>query len=96
MLTSTGLPAFPVQNFAHWSADGRELLLASPDVFAIPLEPGTDPRFGPPRQLFKLPPDREGFDVTSDHERFLVTVPGPDAVPPAIAVESDWAAALKR
>jgi hypothetical protein len=83
-----------VQDFAHWSRDGRELLIVSGGVLAIPLEPGADLRPGAGRWLFTTPPDMMGFDVTADHERFLVTVPVAEAVAPGIAVESDWKVAL--
>ena len=72
------------------------LAVASGNVLAIPLEPGPDLHPGPSRLLFRAPPDIVGFDMTSDHQRFLVTVQVPDAVPPAIAVELNWAAGLKK
>jgi len=85
--------AYPI---AHWSSDGRELIVSGGNVLSLSLAPGHELDPGPMRLLFQAPRDLSGFDVMPDHQRFLATLQVPDAVPPGIAVDMNWTAALRK
>jgi Tol biopolymer transport system component len=65
-----------------WRADGKELVYASGDGYAmsVSLQPGADPHPGNPQRLFQLPEVPDTFspileDMTRDGQRFLLNVP---------------------
>ena len=85
---STGGGTSPV-----WSRDGTELYFLSPDgaLMAAPVIDRADFRVGTPERLF-LPEGRRlaGYDVTSEHDRFLALVADPALTHPPIEVIVDW------
>jgi Tol biopolymer transport system component len=81
---------------AHWSRDGRELLVgAGSSIYSVDVH--TTPTFqaGTPHLLFTPRPDLADMAVTRDHKRFLAVVPVGGAAPPSIAVILNWQEALK-
>ncbi len=80
----------------RWRADGRELFfLAAPDrLMAVDVEPGTVPRFGTPRELFRFPID--GYEVAPDGQKFvLASLGGGDPAKP-MTVISGWPQLMKK
>jgi Tol biopolymer transport system component len=90
---------------AHWSQDGRELLIWSGGstvlagtgpIFSVDVQTTPSFRSGTPRVLFTPRQDIAGIAVTRDHRRFLAAVPVEGTTPPSITVVMNWQAALKR
>jgi Tol biopolymer transport system component len=74
----------------RWRADGRELyFLAAPDrLMAVDVEPGTVPRFGTPRELFRFPAD--GYEVAPDGQRFVVASVGGGDPDKPLSLLTNW------
>ena len=79
--------------FVFWSGDGREIFLLRPDfsVVSVPVSPGSEPRFGTPRELFRLPINTRGVNPSPDGRRFLATAPAERTVP-GISIAVNWLA----
>jgi len=80
----------------RWRGDGGELFYVSAErwLTAVEIGPGEAPRLGAPLALF--PVDLaidDGFDVTSDGERFLLAATPPASSLP-VTVALDWQSAL--
>jgi eukaryotic-like serine/threonine-protein kinase len=76
---------------AVWNPMGRELFyLGSPEMMAVALAPGSPPRFGKPRTLFKHPGVTMGgepmrlFDVAPDGQRFYAAQEVESSSPPPV------------
>jgi Tol biopolymer transport system component len=84
---------------AVWRRDGSELFYLAPDGTLMSVKINTKPTFspaGPPEALFKLATEVAYFDVSSDGERFLISVPtGKGVSAPPYKVVLNWTAALK-
>lgn len=88
----------------RWRSDGKELLFESPPGKTImAAEVKLTPEFHTetPQPLSRLPSGTVGWDVTSDHKRFLAAVPeatsGDTTAPPdSIKVVLNWTAGLKQ
>ena len=71
----------------HWRRDGKELTFLTPEnkLMAVPISTTSGFHAGPPALLFAIHPSLNGtaYDVTGDHQRFLVnTVPDEQGSPP--------------
>jgi eukaryotic-like serine/threonine-protein kinase len=80
----------------RWRADGRELFfLAAPDrLMAVDVEPGSVPRFGTPRELFRFPID--GYEVAPDGQKFvLASLGGGDPNKPMTLI-TGWPQLMKK
>ena len=77
-----------------WSHDLHEIVTIAGDVRQYTLECGADVRVTGSRVLFTLPAAAVGAAVMPDHARVLATLPVAGAEQPAIAVATDWRAAL--
>jgi Tol biopolymer transport system component len=77
----------------HWRADGKEIFYRASDGKIVSLPLTTDPalRLGVPKSLFTS--DRL-WEVTGDGNRFLVSVPVEQGVPP-FTVVLNWQSGLK-
>ena len=84
----------------RWRHDGRELYYLAPDgnMMAVSVQDGTGFRVGNPAHLFHVEVAHDDFghnDVSPDGQRFLVnTRAGSQA--PAVTVDMNWTAGLKR
>ena len=94
-----GAGGYGSQNYIlGWVDGGTELVYVASDmstVMAVDVE--TEPTFraGKPRALFKTPRGRNGLTMTSDGQRFLMTVPT-GGRSPALYVVTDWSASLEK
>ena len=85
----------------RWRADGKELFFLAPNnsaVMAVNVN-GNGPAFqmGTPQQLFSVPLNNVGVDVTADGKRFLLAAPpGSQNASAPITVILNWPALLKR
>jgi serine/threonine-protein kinase len=91
-----------------WGRTGRELFYLSREgaLMRVPVEAGTTWRAGAPTKLFDWPQFRgpgsnisRSYDISRDHERFLMLKQGDDATPgaaPSIVVVQNWHEELKR
>jgi Tol biopolymer transport system component len=93
---TSGFNGIASTNGFDWSGDGRELVVMASDVMAYAVQAGDALRIGAPRRLFAMPAAAITLAPSRDHQRFLVTLPVADGPPPALAVEANWAAALRR
>jgi Tol biopolymer transport system component len=61
----------------RWRADGKEIYYVAPDgyVVAVPMIPGARLDAGSPTPLFRVEPEIQNYDVSSDGSRFLVSAP---------------------
>ncbi len=84
-------------SYPRWRRDGRELFFQSgQSLVAVRVEAGADFSSGPPETLFTLDQRFSFQDVTSDGERFLVSVePRPHEWQP-IEVMVGWTTLLER
>ena len=80
----------------RWREDGKELFYVTPDarMTAVEVFLGDEIRFGPPRELFRLPvfSGRVGpyeYDVSEDGQRFIMRTSGADQAIP-ITVVLNW------
>jgi Tol biopolymer transport system component len=84
---------------AIWRRDEKEIFMVGLDAQSVSaaevLESGATFRAGPPRFLFRTPPNVAGFDVTRDGSRFLMPIPEGRATDASITVTLDWKAALE-
>ena len=82
------------------SPDGKWVLYTStesarPEVYLAPFPgPGGKLQISAAHALFPLP--GQDYDVSPDGQRFLVTVPGGEALSETIRVVQNWTAGLKR
>jgi Tol biopolymer transport system component len=82
--------------FGGWSADGKELAMATPDggVTLADVQSSTTFRIGQAHSLFRPRPDLIGFAPTPDLKRFLMsTVVGPTTTLTTVC-EINWAEGL--
>jgi eukaryotic-like serine/threonine-protein kinase len=82
-----------------WRRDGKELFYLSGDgVVAVDVKmAGSTLETGPPRPLFRLPPQAEietTYDVSPDGQRFLTIVSDKEARLVPITLMQNWAAGL--
>ena len=91
-------------NTSRWRADGRELYFLSPgSMMAAEIDPASSFRVRGSLYAFVAPPpfnaaasqDAPGWDVTSDGQRFITTLPEPDVPARAITIVMNWQAALR-
>lgn len=65
-----------------WSRDGRELFFASSSrLYAVPVQPGSPPQFGPPRLIAPVRfanMDGRPYAAFPDGRRFIVKLPSPE------------------
>jgi hypothetical protein len=94
-LTTTGWSNVSSASVLDWSADGREVVVGSTDVVAYPIQQGPTLGIGAARRLFAIPAAAICIWPTADHQRFLMSLPLATASPPQLAVETNWAAALR-
>jgi serine/threonine protein kinase len=97
-VSTAGSGSYGAAYLADWSRHGQELIYAGGDeitVMAVPVK--TSPTFqtGVPRPLFKLPVNSLDAAVTSDGERFLVSMPPEGRSQSALAVVLNWTEALQ-
>jgi len=61
----------------RWRGDGKELFYVAPDGFvvAVPMTSGALLEAGSPAPLFRVEPEIQNYDVSSDGARFLVSAP---------------------
>ncbi len=92
-------------NGVRWRPDGRELFFISGASFvAVSVDEGPGFRAAAPRVLFAAPPAIRtavsqyalGYDVAADGQRFLATLPTPEAPASAINVVINWQSALAK
>ena len=80
-----------------WSPDGRELVMnVNGSIRAVDLEPGPTFRCGRARVLFETGDNVISISIAPDHRRFLATVRNAEASAPAIVVDLNWTAALRK
>ncbi len=79
--------------FGVWAGSGREIFLLRPDfsVISVPVIPGSELRFGPPREMYRLPLNSGGWWPAPDGQRFLAAIPAERTVP-GISVAVNWRA----
>ena len=91
-------------NTSRWRADGRELYFLAPgSMVAAEIDPAPSFRVRGIRPMFVAPSPfgaaagqyAPGWDVTSDGQRFITTLPEPDVPARAITIVMNWQAALK-
>ncbi|HSF17420.1 MAG TPA: hypothetical protein VLK65_17895 [Vicinamibacteria bacterium] len=80
-----------------WARDGRELFHASPDgkLMSVSVEIGEDFTYGNPETLIAGTYFAEGYDISSDGERFL-TIKETEASATELVVVLNWFEELKR
>jgi Tol biopolymer transport system component len=83
----------------RWRRDRRELLYVDADartVMSIEVTPGTPPRFGTPRPLFRLPRGVGEMSATSNLGRFLVAREAEGEAHSIEHVLVDWTALMEK
>jgi Tol biopolymer transport system component len=89
----------------RWRRDMRELFYLAPtgDLMAVPLSWDSSPHAGSPTVLFRTPfgdltniTGRNHYDVATDGQRFLMTVPRSGTASSPITVVLNWATGLPR
>jgi len=91
----------------RWRKDGRELYYRTRDgrMMVVGVAAGTTFQPGAPRVLFEAPPDPvvnstqavplSVWDVTSDGNRFLLSIPSAETKPAPFSVVLNWTSLLK-
>ncbi len=84
----------------HWSAQGHRLFYTEPDNTVVEVEVTLRPalQFGAPRKLFSRPRSgspppfgwADGFDVSKDGSRFVITQHAEQSGPAVISVVQNW------
>jgi eukaryotic-like serine/threonine-protein kinase len=80
-----------------WHADGKEIIFSGPNnaMMAVDVNgSGAGFQMGTPQRLFTIPTN-QGWDVTADGKRFLMTVAPPQGSGAPITVVLNWQADLK-
>lgn len=86
----------------RWSRDGRELFyIEGRTLVAVPVATNPFLSLGPARRLFEDPSLQDPilsapFEVSQDHQRFLMLEPTGDAPPPVIRVVQNWQSELHK
>jgi Tol biopolymer transport system component len=80
-----------------WSRDDREILYTAFDgtIMSVDIDASRGLRAGTPKPLFKLPEGATSWDVSSDGERFLITVPVIKSSSVPLSVVVNWSAGLR-
>jgi len=79
-----------------WRRDGKELFYLSPDraIVSVPFQPTAPPVIGRPKPLFRAPINTSGtfghYAVTSDGQRFMVSVEEEQSYLSPITVMVNW------
>jgi Tol biopolymer transport system component len=99
--TSTAGKWLASQNGAdnpRWRGDGKALFYSAPDGTVMEVEVSATPTFQAftPKPLFKLPTGSNGFDMTGDGNRFLVSVPVEQDAKTPFTVMLNWQTDFKK
>jgi Tol biopolymer transport system component len=79
--------------FGTWTDGGREIVLIRGDnsLVSVAVTPGEELGFGPPVEMFRMPPTIGGASVSSNGQRILVSMPAEPSIP-GITVAVNWRA----
>jgi eukaryotic-like serine/threonine-protein kinase len=83
----------------YWRNDGKELVyvnVPTGQVMSVSVEPGATFKAGVPRELFRVPPNRNGYAPLPDLSRFLFATAVEPKGPQAFNVMINWTSLLKR
>jgi dipeptidyl aminopeptidase/acylaminoacyl peptidase len=86
--------------FPRWSRDGKEIFYVSVDrmLTSVDVLSGTTFQVSAPHPLFPInvaPLGGPAYDVSPDRQRFIVAVPVPPRIPPALTIVTNWTQLLK-
>jgi hypothetical protein len=84
--------------YAPWSGNGREVFVLRVDfsVLSVPVDwAGSEPHFGAPRELYRLPPSARSWSPAPDGQRFLVVLPV-EQTTPGVSIAVNWRAGAGR
>jgi serine/threonine protein kinase/Tol biopolymer transport system component len=87
-----------VASLGAWTPDGRQLLFLGADqhtLWRVDVEPGTELRFGTPKQIATFPSNLLRVAAAPDRQRFLVIAPERTGTG-SITVVHDWPSVLAK